>query len=196
MSYYYRGHNPDVRIALEKNDKLVNNYLGTKEEFCNGVGQKRIKLFLNKKIKQGDKVAELYRTALELENCNINAKRYGGSYTYKEMYYKRKEEYIKQLTQLCAAYVESGGVLDYGYVREKCYSTNDIIYFELPNMEQISYHTNLTKKQREAIPKYTKEWDHKEYSSLTKIENAIEATYCAELDEVYKDDRIKEAVND
>ena len=193
---YYYDYNPERRKAMEKNEKLVDKYLDVKDDLCHGVGQNKIKRFLNKKVKEGDKVAELYRVALELENNNINAKRYGYRYKYRERYYRQKEELIAKLTQLCSEYVASGGTLDYGYVSESGHSTSDIVYFDLPAMEQISYHTNLSEKQRKSIPKYGKEWDHKEYSTMPKIENAIEATYGVELDEVYKKDRIKEAVND
>lgn len=191
---YYYDYNPERRKAMEKNEKLVNKYVDCKDDICGGVGQNRVKRFLNKKVKEGDKLAELYRTALELENCNINAKRYGYKFAYRERYYKQKEELIQKLTELCANYDGEG--LVYGYVAEQGHLTTHIVYFELPNTEQISYHTNLTKEQCKAIPRYEKEWDHKEYSSMTKIVAAIESTYKEELDERYPEIRKQKAITE
>ena len=72
--------------ALYKNWCLVDEQIDMRESFC-GVGTRRIKFFLNQKVKKGDKIAELLRVALELNDVNVSAKRYWGD--YKRDYYSK-----------------------------------------------------------------------------------------------------------
>ena len=83
--------------ALYKNWCLVDEQIDIRESFC-GVGTRKIKVFLNQKVKKGDKIAELLRVALELNDVNVSAKRYWGD--YKRDYYSRKEELIRDLNHL------------------------------------------------------------------------------------------------
>ena len=80
--------------ALYKNWCLVDEQIDMRESFC-GVGTRKIKVFLNQKVKKGDKIAELLRVALELNDVNVSAKRYWGD--YKRDYYSRKEDLIRDL---------------------------------------------------------------------------------------------------
>ena len=116
----------------------------------------------------------MYRLALEIENKNIIAKE--TSYRYKDKVYAQKSELIRELNGVCR---ENNVV--YGIQTTDNYSTNYVIYYELPNMEQISFHNNFTKDEINVIPKYTKEWDKKVNSTMGKIEAAINAVYGDEL---------------
>jgi len=155
---------------------------------CNGIGQRKIKLFLNKKIKAGDKIADLYRTALEIENCNINAKKYRNTmyHSYKDNLYDQKEELLKDLLQKCFDYnKEAETPLVYGYQHASNYSTNMLLYFDLPGVRQISFHCNITKKEMpEGTPEYTREWDEEVNSTLFKIEEAINERYKEDLEKI------------
>ena len=94
--------------ALCKNWCLVDEQIDMRESFC-GVGTRKIKVFLNQKVKKGDKIAELLRVALELNDVNVSAKRYWGD--YKRDYYSKKEDLIRDLNHL----YRENGELDYGY---------------------------------------------------------------------------------
>ena len=83
--------------ALYKNWCLVDEQIDMRESFC-GVGTRKIKVFLNQKVKKGDKIAELLRVALELNDVNVSAKRYWGD--YKRDYYSKKEDLIRDLNHL------------------------------------------------------------------------------------------------
>ena len=175
---YYRGYHqkPDSYYeALEKNERLIDNFRCNQQGgFCGNVGVRRVKLSLNNKAKNGDNNALMYRLALEIENKNIIAKE--TSYRYKDKVYAQKSELIRELNSVC----RDNDVV-YGIQKTDNYSTNYVIYYELPNMEQISFHNNFTNDEINDIPKYTKPWDEKVNSTMGKIEAAINAVYGAEL---------------
>ena len=155
--------------AIKKNERLVGLLKDKRDTLC-GIGTKRVKLFLNKQIKQGDTDAKLYRLALEAEDRNITAK--STCFPYQEKVYNEKKRLIIQLANECRLLG-----LNYGYQKCENYSCNYILYFELPNMEQISFHTNLTKEELSFSPQYNKEWDKKECSTLHKIEETLSKMY-------------------
>ncbi|WQJ53644.1 MAG: hypothetical protein [Wendovervirus sonii] len=186
--YRYKSFNSAKQDAIWKNQMLVGDYEMFKKYMCNGLGQRKIKFFLNKKSKEGDKIAYLYRTALEIENTNINAKKYRNTSRvhYKDNLYEQKEELLKELIKLCDEFNnENEDKIIFGYQPTCNYSTNMLLYFELPSMEQISFHCNLTRKEMgENISEYTKKWDGKENSTLEKIEDAINERYSEELEKM------------
>jgi hypothetical protein len=162
--------------AMAKNEKLIACLKDKRKTMC-GIGTRKLKLFLNKLIKQGDTTAALYRTVLEAEDFNIKAK--DTRLDYKEKVYEKKHEEIHKLIELCREY----GVT-FGKQLSDVRDTRYVVYFELPNMEQISFHTDLIDAGK--IPDYTKEWDGKRCSTLGKIENAINFRYRDRIEEVYK----------
>lgn len=162
--------------AEYKNHMLVCDFESMRDCMC-GVGTRKVKLMLNKKIKEHDKIAELYRLALEVEDCNISAKKYRGS--YKLDYYEKKTEKLKELVDLCLIYNdehEENKVI-YGKEMSSGRETNAILYFELPGCEQISFHTSLSKNDASGIPNYGKAWDGKVNSTMWKLEQAINELY-------------------
>ncbi len=56
----------------------------------------------------------------------------------------------------------------YGIQKISHRDTSHVIYFDIPNCEQISWHVELEKNDK--VPEYTKEWDKKENSTLGKLE--------------------------
>lgn len=169
---------PSREQAEIKNHKLVRSLNSMRDEMC-GVGTRKVKLMLNKKIKENDKIAELYRVALEVEDCNISAKKYRG--TYKSDYYDKKQEKLMELVDLCLIYNdEHDDKVVYGKEFADGHSTNAIVYFELPGCEQISFHTTLSHYEAYEIPNYGKEWDGRENSTMYKLEEAINKRYYKE----------------
>jgi hypothetical protein len=142
-----------------------------------GIGTRKVKLFLNKKVKKGDSLALFFRTALELEDANISAKKYYGD--YRRHYYDKKEELLQKLIVLS----KDNPNIVYGYQNHKTPVTSQIIYFELPNYQQISFHCNL--KDLNNLPKYNGKWDEQENSTLQKIELAIQEVYGDEIKQRY-----------
>lgn len=165
------------RNAAKKNQQLSVLLHKKREDMC-GIGTRKVKLFLNSLVRKGDKVAELYRMALEAEDFNIKAKE--STPYYKDRVYAQKHGCIQKLMELCKA----EGV-KFGWQASDVRKTNSVVYFELPGMEQISFHSDFTKSEKEAIPKYRREWDGKVMSTLGKIEDAILGKYGEEIEKKY-----------
>ena len=158
-----------------KNEELVSNFKYHQQEgLCGNIGTRRVKLFLNTKIKEGDKVANAYRLALEAEHKNIDAKNSYGK--YKDKIYEQKRLVIDELISLC---LENDFVC--GYQDSNVRDTNFIIYFELPDMRQISFHSDIPNELFSKMKEYEKDWDGEVNSTIAKIECAIEKRYHDEL---------------
>lgn len=155
--------------AINKNIDLIEQLSRKRENMC-GLGTRKVKLFLNKQIKNNDINAELYRMALEVEDYNIQAKECRGKFRDKK--YNVKHRKIMELIDLCEKY----GV-KYGVEMKKERLSNAIFYFELPEMRQISFHTTLNNNDLDKYPKYDKEWDGEINSTLNKIEETLNAVY-------------------
>ena len=139
LETYKIGETCEANSLPYVNMDLVNFYEVFKETMCNGIGQRSIKLFLGKQIKSEDKIAELYKFALEAENFNINAKKYRNTtaFSYKDDCYMKKEETIIKLTELCKQFNETHeNKIKYGKQYTDNYSTNYIIFFDLPSDEK------------------------------------------------------------
>lgn len=196
--YHERYYDPvkeaKIAVALEKNFDLVCLYEELKNTMCWRIGQRRIKLFLNSLIKKGDKVAGLYRLAMECENDNINAKKYRNtsSFSYKDDYYEKKRENIEQLIRDALEYnsglsedsADSERVV-MGWENSSVSGASLIVYFELPGCEQISFHTDLNGHLKNAIGRYKSKWDEKVNSTLPKLEAAIKTRYSEELEKKF-----------
>lgn len=156
--------------AYYKNEELAYQLYVSRDDFC-GIGTRKTKLFLNKLIKQGNQIAAALRKALECEDVNICAKKYGRS-EWRDRNYNKKKVLINELIEICKAnnYV-------YGIQDTDNYSTNYIVYFELPNCEQISFHNNFALEDVCDLPHYDKEWDGKRNSTLPKLEQAITKSF-------------------
>lgn len=147
--------------ALEKNRKLTDMLKLKRENMC-GIGTRKVKLMLNKKIKQGDFTAKIYRVALELQDYNIKAK--GAPFPYSEKMYAKKEDLIDKLIELY-----KNIQLPFGRSEDKNKRVSFIVYFDLPLGNQISFHSTIKRD----VPLYGKEWDGLVNSTLYKLEKEI-----------------------
>ena len=184
--YYY--YNPAREKAIAKNESLVSLGERMKTSMCR-IGQKKVKLFLNSLVKKGDAVAKMYRLILEAENHNINAKKYRNtiSFSYKDEYYEKKREVIEELIKEILEYNKtSEEKIVFGTQKSDVSETSLIIYFELPDCEQISFHTDISRGLVSSVPKYKKSWDGKVNTTLPKIERAVNKRYSSELYAKYK----------
>lgn len=163
------------REAEAKNEQLIEIMAEKRNTMC-GIGTRLVKVRLNKQVKKGDKVANLYRMALEIEDHNVKAKKRANT-KFEEYAYTKKAVAIKELLSICADYVKEGINITYGKQEVDNPRTNYVVYFEFPNMEQISFHTNLTAEEAALIPDYDKEWDGKVNSTVYKLEAAINKSY-------------------
>lgn len=145
-----------------KNQELIFQLKDKRLNFC-GIGTNKIKRRLNK-LSVDNKLAKLYRVALEIEDKNIQAK--NSTFNYKEKIYEVKKKLIDELIHLSEEYP-----IIYGKQKSNIIDTTYIIYFEIPNCEQISFHTELSSPYK--IPNYDKEWDKKINSTLIKLEKGI-----------------------
>lgn len=187
---------------------LVCSYETFKENSFYGVGQRRVKLFLNSLSKKYQKMLEgeysddldvkrnwylslIYRMMLETENCNINAKKYRNttSFDYSDHNYHQKHQLIRELCLLCNDYNQDypSEKIVFGYTGSDVYNVNFIIYFELPDTgEQISFHTDLDRDVVTKISKYDNGWDGIPESTLWKLEDAICERWGSEIHKKYQ----------
>lgn len=176
---YIRGYrSPAKEQAYRDAERRIEDYELRKDTFCHGIGQRRVKLFLNRLTKAGDAVARMYRTALEIECVNLAAKKTLKKYHSDYHAYEKKEEMLRELMEVCK---EQGA--HYGQQRSTAPAATHVIYFELPGCEQISFHTNM--HEAALLPAYDGEWDGKKCSTMMKLEVAIWTRYKQELREKY-----------
>ncbi len=166
------------QIAEHENMQRVRDYAERKDVFCHSVGLRRIKLFLNKLVKDGDYVAKMYRIALEIEGVNLAAKKALMKYHSDYYNYDKKEEMLRELIYLC-----QGQNVNYGIQHSAVPAATHVIYFDLPECEQISFHTNL--QEADSLPVYNGEWDGQKCSTMAKLESAIWTKYENRLREKY-----------
>lgn len=158
------GHTKAIRKIERPSNQLDN----MRDTMC-GIGTRRLKLLLNKLIKGGDQLAQAYRISLELEDVNIQAKRSYGQ--YQDKIYEKKHKLLIELMDLCRAqkYV-------FGHQCCKGRGVNVIIYFELPYVDQISFHTYRPSIPIN-IPPYKKEWNGIDNHTLPALEAALLVAY-------------------
>ena len=155
-----------------KNANLVRQLVDARECFCAGLGTRRVKLMLNRIGKTND-IGMLFRSVLEIEDCNIQAKRYRGK--YKDNYYEKKHRLIEELAKTC-----NEMNIVYGISKVDNPSTTHVIYFELPNCRQISFH--FSPKKAKDYPVYGKPWDGEINSIIEKLEEALLKTFHDEIE--------------
>lgn len=167
------------RLQAERDNRhRIEDYEQRKDTFCHGIGQRKVKLFLNACIKAGDEVAQMYRLALEAEGVNLNAKKALKKYHSDYHAYDKKEECLRQLSDMCKRMS-----VVFGVQVSTAPAARYVVYYELPGCEQVSFHTN----EPEAVnwPHYDGAWDGKKCSTLGKLESAIWQRYENELKAKY-----------
>ena len=150
--------------VIEKNNCLIEDLERARDEFC-GIGTRKVKLRLNKLAK--DNVDALYvRKLLEIEDVNIQAKRCEW-WKYREKTYERKERLIYELISFC----ESHSEYRYGVQGSNNHSVNGVVYFELQDGTQLSFHCMIRDFRR--YRRYDGKWDGLVNSTLPKLEKYI-----------------------
>ena len=142
-----------------KNNQLIYQLKTNRTKFA-GIGTNKAKRRLNK-LAINSILAKAVRLALEIEDKNISAKNSYGKYRNK--IYNQKTELI---LELCKIFKEQNWI--YGTQKSEVPAATKVIYFEIPECEQISWHFSPTIGKY--IPIYEKEWDKKENSTLSKLE--------------------------
>ncbi len=179
---YISGYrSPAKEQAYRDAERRVEDYEQRKETFCHGIGQRRVKLFLNACIKAGDEVAQMYRLALEAEGVNLNAKKALKKYHSDYHAYDKKDACLRQLSAMCQRMSVA-----FGIQTSTAPAARYVVYYELPGCEQVSFHTN--EPEAAGWPKYDGAWDGKKCSTLGKLENAIWQRYESELTKKYLKD--------
>jgi len=149
----------DHEEAIEKNNNLITQLYEKRRDFAL-IGTNKTKRRLTK-ISKDDPLAKAIRTALEIEDKNISAKKYFG--ILKRQIYQEKSELINSLITIC-----KNNNWIYGIQGSDSMDTTHIIYFELPGCEQISWH--FSPNNTKSFPRYNKKWDEKVNSTLIKLE--------------------------
>ena len=150
----------------------VGKLIVARTEFA-GMGTRKAKLRLNKLAKE-NVLARAIRTALEIEDANLSAKRYFGGdcggFTYAQVNYARKCLGIEALIGIAKSEEWTFGVQpsDVG-------QTTGIIYFDIPGVGQVSWHYSPT----EPLPVYPGAWDGQAGSTLPKLGVATAALLAA-----------------
>lgn len=149
----------NIEQTYIKNNNLVQSLKKKRKTFCN-LSTNKVKRRLTK---INTTLSNTYRLAFEIEEVNILAK--DSSPFYKDLLYKKKNYLIQDLIDICET-----EFWKYGMQTDNSNSFhNKVIFFELPNCEQISWHYDTYKQ----IKKYDKEWDKKINSTLNKLEVCI-----------------------
>jgi len=167
-SYYMDELSEEHLKAIEKNQNLIADLYDARKNFLN-LGTNKVKRRLNK-LAVSDPIAHAVRLALECEDKNIQAKEARGR--FKSKIYDNKFGIIMKLVEV----FQTNNWI-YGIEKQEDYKTNSIIYFEIPGMEQISWHTNLFPNTIKTLPLYNKSWDGKINSTLQKIGDKIKNDY-------------------
>lgn len=143
-----------INVEIARDEAIYNNQLRVetlkekRETFCN-IGTNKIKRRLNK-LAVNNPIAKIYRLALEAEDKNILAK--DASRFYADKIYFEKHKII---TELISLFKEND--LKFGKQPSDVRKTRNIIYFEIPNCKQISFHCDLDNNLE--VPDYETEWD-------------------------------------
>jgi hypothetical protein len=162
---YYNDFLPESYYEkLEQNLDLITQ-LNKLRHSALGIGTNKLKRRLNTLAKTNP-LAKAYRLALEAEDKSTQAKDSFGK--YKDKIYAEKSQALHQLVDVCLTN-------DYliGKTSSDVRETRNILYVELPNCEQISYHCSLNAN----VPTYEKEWDGKINSTFEKLLNGIIKTF-------------------
>lgn len=144
----------------EKKEALIENLREKRHEFA-GIGTNKAKRRLNK-LSLVDPVAKAIRLALEIEDKNILAK--NTNPRYRDKVYKVKAKLISDLAQV---FVENNW--KWGIQQDESQIPPCVIYFEIPDCEQISWHI-FRDEYPINFPEYGEKWDGKENSTLDKLE--------------------------
>lgn len=153
--------------ARLKNEQLIGLLEEKRTDICT-IGTNKLKRRLSK-IGKTNELAAALRSFLDIEDINIQAKKY---YAYSDKLYSKKTEFLGLLIE---KFQQNDWLCGHQYNTDNP-NIPYIYFFELPICEQVSWHC----EQKFVINEYEKKWDGKINSTLDKIENAVE-TYFPEV---------------
>jgi hypothetical protein len=151
-----------IENAFRKNQELIRDLKDYRKNAL-GIGTNKIKRRLSK---IDSPLSKALRLALDIEDVNIQAKDTWGE--YRERKYDMKRNLI---TQLIILFEENKWI--YGRGKSDVADTTHIIYFDIPETDQISWHCDLS----DSIKEYPGEWDGIKNSTLKKLFESIEKNY-------------------
>ena len=162
------------------------------EAFIGAHTTRSIIRFLKRRSDAGDSFAMLYSLALKAEISNIKAKmfEFEGDETKKAAQYCIKHECLRQLCAEIRAWnlMHEDGLILYGYGVD--YNAGlPVLYFNLPDTEQISFHDNIRRDM--LVPRYPLEWDGYENTTLPKLRQGIINRYYAHISKFFDNSVIK-----
>ena len=165
------------------------------EAFIGGHPMRSIIRFLKRRSDAGDPFAMLYGLALKAEISNIKAKMFEmeGDDDKKIAQYRIKHECLRQLCAEIRSWnlLHDDGLILYGYGAD--YEAGlPVLYFHLPETEQISFHDNVRRDM--LVPSYPLEWDGHENTTLPKLRQGIINRYYSHIVKFFDDSVVRTEV--
>ena len=130
---------------------------------------------------------KMFYFALKAEYHSLKAKRMQneeGDYIKANQEYTKKNNALEKLIKAVYKYNVNNpdNMVLYGIgVDETLLKNNGVLYFNLPNCGQISYHSTVKRDLKLMLPKYSYKWNNANHT-LTRIENGIVRNFHEELE--------------
>ena len=146
---------------------LIDIYNSIVDDYCGGYSLKNTKIGLFS-IMENDALAELYFLLLSAQHFNVLAKMHNGS--MRTNHYAKKYYFVTSALKLCMENQIKCGVTK--NMSETC-DISHIVYFDVPEAGQISFHMNFIDEEASRYPEYTNEWDGLDNSTFDKLREGI-----------------------
>lgn len=148
--------------------------------------------FLKRRSNSGEPFAMMYALALTAEVSNIKAKKFEleGKDNKKTAQYRIKHECLRQLCEEIRSWniLHEDELILYGYGVD--YNIGlPVLYFNLPDTEQISFHDNIRHDMQ--VPRYPLDWDGYENTTLPKLRQGIINHYYMHISKFFDDSVVK-----
>ena len=140
-----------------------------KDNFFHGLGFVKFESFLKYCISKNVYDEETLRYVHKLYTISMHnlLAKYGDGGMNRESHYKIKSDTIKEVCE----WLKNNPKYDYGKQPSGNNSRiNAIVYFELPDGKQVSFHTELNDSEYNSIKDYEKEWDYEVCGNTRHIE--------------------------
>lgn len=158
-----------------KSETLKTQLESARDRIC-GIGWQSIMFILKGNAFRSPEAVAL-AWALQTERANIESKQKEFRKLAKLW---DKKMYLMYLKEECR---KNG--YTYGY-KESEKEGRYIVYFELPNCEQISFFVDLTEDELKDFPRYEGEWDGVTLSTLPRLEEALKKTFTKDIADFVK----------
>ena len=157
-------------------NRLMDLYERKKNTFC-GIGIRACKHLLNCLIKRGSTKAALYKALLDTECSYVYMFKYTAcarsfATQYTENYYRK----VQELLDICLSCI-----VKRGYIDAESFGMDSIVFMDVPEVGQVSYHTCLNPETKKQMNIYDTEWDGNTDGIFIKLENAILKTFSEDI---------------